>query len=112
MRPNADSRILQKWYRKYTISIKWDLWDDNKRRQVLNKRSIDFADLDMLLDLPYIEDRRLDDPKQHRIIGFVRHDLTTFIVEYREDKMGEYLWVVTGWKSTKQEKKAYEKEIG
>lgn len=86
-------------------------WDDKKRRQVLNKRGVDFADLDGLFDLPYIEDQRTTDLKQHRIVGFVRGILTTFVVEYREDASGEYVWVVTAWKSSKQEKKAYEEEI-
>jgi hypothetical protein len=34
----------------------------------------------------------------------------TFIVEYEEDYLGELLWVVTAWNSTKQEKEAYDKE--
>jgi len=87
-------------------------WDEKKRRQVLTKRNIDFADLNDLLDLPYLEDQRIDQPGQHRIIGFARGALTTFVVEYREDKFGEYMWVVTGWRSTKQERKTYEEEIG
>lgn len=88
------------------------LWDEKKRRRILNKRNIDFEDLETLLGLPYIEDVRKDEPKQHRIIGFVRESLTTFVVEYREDKSGEFMWVVTGWRSTKQERKSYEEEIG
>ena len=88
------------------------LWDVTKRRHILTKRKVDFEDLETLFNLPYIEDVRMDEPKQHRIIGFVRGTLTTYIVEYREDKSGEFIWVVTGWKSTKQEKKSYEEEIG
>jgi uncharacterized DUF497 family protein len=84
------------------------LWDENKREKLLARRKIDFADLDDLLYQPYIEDRRLDNPEQYRIIGFAGGQLITFIVEYREDVFGEFIWVVTAWKSTAQEEKAYE----
>ncbi len=85
-------------------------WDEVKRQQVLQKRGIDFAQLDGLLDFPYVEDRRRDDPEQYRIIGFAGGRLLTFVVEYRQDALGEHLWVVTAWYSTKQERKVYEQE--
>jgi uncharacterized DUF497 family protein len=85
-------------------------WDEDKRQQALDKRHIDFFDLEDLLYLPYIEDQRLDYPEQYRIIGFASQKITTFIVEYREDAVGEFIWVVTAWKSTKQERETYEKE--
>ena len=85
-------------------------WDEKKRQLVLKRRQIDFADLEKLLYSPYIEDRRLDDPNQYRIIGLVEGRFLTFIAEYREDGVGEFLWVVTAWKSTKQEIKTYEQE--
>jgi uncharacterized DUF497 family protein len=71
---------------------------------------IDFAELDDLLYSPYVEDRRSDDPDQYRIVGLVQERFLTFIVEYREDELGEFLWVVTAWNSTKQEIKTYEQE--
>ena len=86
------------------------LWDEGKRELVLAKRKIDFLHLHELLCLPHIEDRRVEDPEQYRIIGFVRDVLTTFIVEYREDDEGELMWVVTAWRSTRAERKAYEQE--
>lgn len=85
-------------------------WDEVKRQLVLRKRGIDFAHLDELLHLPYVEGQRNDDPEQFRIIGFANGRLVTFIVEYRRDGLGEYLWVVTAWYSTKQERKVYEQE--
>jgi uncharacterized DUF497 family protein len=87
-------------------------WDEKKRQWVLKRRRIDFAALSDLLCLPYLEDQRSDDPEQYRIIGFVRGEVTTFIIEYREDEFGEFLWVVTAWHSTTTEKQAYAKEIG
>jgi uncharacterized DUF497 family protein len=85
-------------------------WDEAKREVVLKKRRIDFADLDDLLYTPYVEDRRSNDPDQYRIIGLAEQRFLTFIVEYREDELGEFLWVVTAWKSTKQEIRTYEQE--
>lgn len=85
-------------------------WDEGKRQLVLKKRHIDFADLEDLLYLPYVEDQLSGDLEQYRIIGFVKGILATFIVEYREGELDEFIWVVTAWKSTKEEKKAYEEE--
>ena len=87
-------------------------WDEKKRQRVLKQRRIDFATLGGLLNLPYLEDQRSDDPEQYRIIGFVRGEIITFIIEYREDELGEFFWVVTAWHSTKAEKQAYAQEIG
>jgi uncharacterized DUF497 family protein len=67
--------------------------------------------LNNLLYAPYLEDQRSEVPEQYRIIGFANGNLTTFIVEYRADSIGEYLWVVTAWKSTKQERRNYEQQI-
>jgi uncharacterized DUF497 family protein len=85
-------------------------WDEDTRRSVLKKRGIDFAQLGELLDMPYVEDQRSDDPEQYRIIGFAGGQLVTFIVEHRQERLTEYIWVVTAWHSTKQERTAYEQE--
>ena len=82
-------------------------WDEPKRQCVMEQRQIDLARLDELLALPYLEDQRRDDPEQYRLIGFVAGQLMTFIVEYREDDSGEYIWVITAWHATTQEERAY-----
>lgn len=87
-------------------------WDEKKRQRVLKRRQIDFAVLDDLFYLPYLEDQRSDDPEQYRIIGFAKGKLLTFIIEYREDARGEFVSVVTAWNSTSAEKQAYAQEIG
>jgi uncharacterized DUF497 family protein len=87
-------------------------WDEKKRQWVLKRRRIDFATLDDLFCLPYLEDQRSDDPEQYRIIGFVKGKVTTFIIEYREDELGEFIWAVTAWNSTVTEKQTYAQEIG
>jgi len=86
-------------------------WDEAKRQQVLQRRHIDLAQLTELFCLPYVEDQRNDDPEQYRLIGFVGGHLLTFIVEYREDALGEFIWVITAWHATSQEQRAYEREI-
>lgn len=85
-------------------------WDEGKRRLILKRRKIDLVQLEELLCLPYVEDQRNDDPEQYRIIGFAGGRLVTFIVEYRQDELGELIWVVTAWNATPQEEKAYERE--
>ncbi len=77
---------------------------------MLKLRQIDFAQIEELLCLPYVEDQRNDDPEQYRLIGFVDGQLITFIVEYRSDALGEFIWVVTAWHSTQQEHRVYEHE--
>ena len=86
-------------------------YDPDKRQEVLRRRQIDFADLPELLALPYVEDQRRDDPEQYRVIGFAQGRLVAFIIEYRQNATGPYLWVVTAWHSTRQEQQAYEREI-
>jgi len=87
-------------------------WDEKKRQRVLKRRQIDFAVLNDLFYLPYLEDQRSNDPEQYRIIGFAKGRLLTFIIEYREDALGEFIWVVTAWNSTAAEKQAYAQETG
>ena len=85
-------------------------WDEDKRKKVLAERKLDFADLEDLLYQPYVEDRSLFYSEQYSVISFARGRLATFIVEYRQDILGEFIWVVTAWRSTLQEQKAYEQE--
>jgi uncharacterized DUF497 family protein len=86
-------------------------WDETKRQRVLNERNVDFGQLADLLYTPYIEDQRSIIPEQYRIIGFAGGQSTTFIVEYRADEIGEYIWVVTAWTSTKEERRSYGQQI-
>lgn len=64
-------------------------WDEAKRQQILAERDIDFAHLNDLLYTPYIKDQRSEQPEQYRIVGFAEGKLTTFVVEYRVDKVGD-----------------------
>jgi uncharacterized DUF497 family protein len=62
----------------------------------------------MLWESPYYLDQRSDFPVQWRAIGWVGERLYTVIYEERTDRVGEYIHLVTLWKSTKEERKLYE----
>ncbi len=85
-------------------------WDETKRQHVLGERKIDFLQVEDLLWFPYVQDQLREDPEQHRIVGFAGGRLHTFIVEFRNDNRGEFIWVVTAWHSTKEESRRYETE--
>ena len=87
--------------------------DKNKSEQLrINpKRRIGFEEVQEIWTHPYYEDRRSDVPEQFRAIGWVRGKLYSVIFELREDSENEYYHLVTLWKSTKEEKALYEKNI-
>ena len=88
-------------------------FDRNKSEQLRSnpKRRIGFEEVQEIWTHPYYEDRRSDVPEQFRAIGWVRGKLYSVIFEVREDSENEYYHLVTLWKSTKEEKEAYEKNI-
>ena len=46
-----------------------------------------------------------DDPEQYYSIGFdTNGKMLTVVYELREDNKGMYVWIVTLWKTTKEEK--------
>jgi uncharacterized DUF497 family protein len=72
-------------------------------------RGIGFEEVQILWESPYYLDQRSDVLEQWRAIGWVGEKLYTIIYEERTDRDGEYLHLVTLWKSTKEERKLYEK---
>jgi uncharacterized DUF497 family protein len=72
------------------------------------KRGVNFEEAQEIFTRPYCQDRRSDDPEQHRAIGWVRDRLFTPIFEIREDNRGEYDHLVTLWRSTREERELYE----
>ena len=74
-------------------------------------RGIGFEVAKKIWSYPYYQDSRSDDPEQYRAIGWVNGKLYSVIFEIREDRKGEYIHLVTLWKSTRQEKKLYGKSI-
>ena len=49
-----------------------------------------------------------DDPEQFIAIGYLDNTLVSVIYEVRYDEQGEYIWLITYWKSTKKERQIYE----
>lgn len=49
--------------------------------------------------------RRNEDPEQWVGIGFAKGELVSVVHEFREDSFGEFIWLVTYWKATKEEAK-------
>ncbi len=64
-----------------------------------------------LSDADHITDRRSGDPKQFRAIGWVSGTLYSVIYEVRQDAEGEFYHLVTLWKATKEESRAYAENI-
>jgi uncharacterized DUF497 family protein len=72
------------------------------------KRGIGFEEAQELFTRSYYQDQRSDDPEQHRAIGWAGDRLFTVIFEIRGDRLGEYVHLVTLWRSTREERKLYE----
>jgi uncharacterized DUF497 family protein len=73
------------------------------------KRGIGFKEAQKIWESPYYRDQRSDVPEQWRAIGWVKERLYTVIYEERVDQEGEYIHLVTLWKSTREERMLYEK---
>jgi uncharacterized DUF497 family protein len=71
-------------------------------------RGIGFEEVQKIWENSYYLDQRSEMPEQWRAIGWVGERLYTVIYEERTDRNGEYLHLVTLWKSTKEERKLYE----
>ena len=56
----------------------------------------------------YVERMKQDDPEQFIAIGYLKNALLSVIYEVRYDDEGEYIWLITYWKSMKREKEIYE----
>ena len=75
------------------------------------ERGIGFEEVQVLFDAEHITDRRSDDPEQFRAIGWVNGTLYSVIYEVRQDHEGELHHLVTLWKATKEERRAYAENI-
>jgi uncharacterized DUF497 family protein len=81
----------------------------SKRLRANPRRGIGFEEAQEIFTHPYYMDSRHDQPHQYRAIGWVGERLYSVIFEVREDEVGEYCHLVTLWKSTREERKLYEK---
>lgn len=81
----------------------------SERLRLNSARGIGFEEARKIWETPYYLDQRSEAPEQWRAIGWVGTRLFTVIYEERADQEGEYLHLVTLWKSTKEERSLYEK---
>ncbi len=86
-------------------------WDDGKSQLLEQTRGYGLEDIISLFTGYYIERIKSDNPEQFIAIGYLRNTLLSVIYEIRYDEEGEYIWLITYWKSTKQERKLYEKDF-
>jgi uncharacterized DUF497 family protein len=92
--------------------MRFDFDPEKSRRLKANpERGIGFEEAQALFDAEHIIDRRSDDPDQFRAIGWVRGTLYSVIYEVRQDAEGELYHLVTLWKATKEERRAYAENI-
>jgi uncharacterized DUF497 family protein len=80
----------------------------SKRLRANPKRGIGFEEAQELFSRPYWLDQRSDVPEQYLAIGWVGDRLYSVIFEFRADEEGEILYLVTLWKSTREEIRLYE----
>ncbi len=85
--------------------------EKSKRLSANPERGISFEEAQALFDSEHIMDRRSDDPEQYRAIGWVHGGLYSVIFEVRHDDDGEFYHLVTLWKATREERKAYAENI-
>ena len=85
--------------------------EKSKRLRANPERGIGFEEVQALFQSEHLIDRRSDDPEQFRAIGWVDGTLYSVIYEVRHDREGEFYHLVTLWKATKQERRAYAENI-
>ncbi len=86
--------------------------EKSKRLRANPERGIGFEEVQTLFDAEHIMDRRSNDPEQFRAIVWVSGALYSVIYEVRQDSVGELYHLVTLWKATKEERRAYAENIG
>jgi uncharacterized DUF497 family protein len=83
-------------------------WDNNKSHQLKQKRGYSLEEVSVVLAGEYVEQVKRDDPEQFIAIGYLGNVLLSVIYEIRYDDKGEYVWLITYWKSTRREREIYE----
>ena len=86
-------------------------FDASKNAEVLRKHGVSLEEAREIFDQIYIVDAKNDDPEQFRAIGWSRGRICSVIFEVRRDAVGEYYHLVTAWKATEQEVKAYAEQV-
>jgi uncharacterized DUF497 family protein len=84
-------------------------WDDGKSEKLRRERGLSFEEAAEALRGLFCLVPKNEDPEQFLGIGFAKGQLISVVFEYREGLEGEFIWLVTYWKATKQEAREYEK---
>ncbi len=82
-------------------------FDAAKNREVKRKHGVSLEEAQEIFDQAYLVDQKRDDPEQFRAIGWCGGRLCSAIFEIRHDSEGEFVHLITAWKSTAQEEKSY-----
>jgi uncharacterized DUF497 family protein len=88
------------------MRFRFDLRKSERLRERI--RIVGFEEAQELFSRPYWLNQRSDVPEQYLAVGWVGDRLYSVIFEFRGDKEGEILHLVTLWKSTKEEIRLYE----
>lgn len=83
-------------------------WDDRKSQLLQRTRGYSLEELATIFTGHYVERVKRDELEQFIAIGYFKNTLLSVIYEVRYDEQGEYIWLITYWKSTAQERKVYE----
>lgn len=86
-------------------------FDPQKSRDVKRKHGVSLEEAQEIFDQVYLVDQKSDDPEQLRAIGWSRGRLCSVVFEIRHDSEGEYVHLVTAWKTTQQEEQYYAENV-
>ena len=83
-------------------------WDNHKSQLLQQNRGYSLEEVSIVLAGEYVEQIKRDDPEQFIAVGYLENTLLSVIYEIRYDDEGDYIWLITYWKSTKREREIYE----
>ena len=83
-------------------------WDNHKSQLLKQNRGYSLEEVSVVLAGEYVEQIKRDDLEQFIAIGYLGNTLLSVIYEIRYDDEGEYIWLITYWKSTRREREIYE----
>lgn len=86
-------------------------WNDNKSAILKQNRGYSLEEVATILSGEYVERIKRDNPEQFIAIGYLENTLLSLIYEVRYDEEGEYIWLITCWKSTRREREIYEQYL-
>lgn len=86
-------------------------WDAHKSQILKQNRGYSLEEVATILAGDYVERIKRDDPEQFIAIGYLGKALVSVIYEIRYDEEGEYIWLITYWKSTRREREIYEQYL-